>query len=223
MSNYFQQIPDFEYVSRLPDAKISDYIKVKNLFKRGELRPDIFQDLATFEKYQIIGDDRPDNVANKFYQDSDLDWLVLICNNIINVQTEWPLMQRDFERFLLDKYETHAALEDIHHYETQEIKNSKGVVMLEKGLEVASDMTFSYYDWWLDEQQNITNANTVTAVTNYQYEEKIEDAKRNIYLLKTRYISLVIDDMEQLMTYKKGSTQYIDETLKQAQNIILYQ
>jgi len=223
MSNYFQQIPDFEYVSRLPDAKISDYIKVKNLFKRGELRPDIFQDLATFEKYQIMGDDRPDNVANKFYQDSDLDWLVLICNNIINVQTEWPLMQRDFERFLLDKYETHAALEDVHHYETQEIKNSKGVVMLEKGLEVESDMTFSYYDWWLDEQQNITNSNTVTAVTNYQYEEKIEDAKRNIYLLKTRYISLVIDDMEQLMTYKKGSTQYIDETLKQAENIRLYQ
>ena len=223
MSNYFQQIPDFEYVSRLPDAKISDYIKVKNLFKRGELRSDIFQDLATFEKYQIIGDDRPDNVANKFYQDSDLDWLVLICNNIINVQTEWPLMQRDFERFLLDKYETHAALEDVHHYETQEIKNSKGVVMLEKGLEVESDMTFSYYDWWLDEQQNITNSNTVTAVTNYQYEEKTEDAKRNIYLLKTRYISLVIDDMEQLMTYKKGSTQYIDETLKQAENIRLYQ
>ena len=223
MSNYFQQIPDFEYVSRLPDAKISDYIKVKNLFKRGELRSDISQDLATFEKYQIMGDDRPDNVANKFYQDSDLDWLVLICNNIINVQTEWPLMQRDFERFLLDKYETHAALEDVHHYETQEIKNSKGVVMLEKGLEVESDMTFSYYDWWLDEQQNITNSNTVTAVTNYQYEEKIEDAKRNIYLLKTRYISLVIDDMEQLMTYKKGSTQYIDETLKQAENIRLYQ
>ena len=223
MSNYFQQIPDFEYVSRLPDAKISDYIKVKNLFKRGELRSDIFQDLATFEKYQIMGDDRPDNVANKFYQDSDLDWLVLICNNIINIQTEWPLMQRDFERFLLDKYETHAALEDVHHYETQEIKNSKGVVMLEKGLEVESDMTFSYYDWWLDEQQNITNSNTVTAVTNYQYEEKIEDAKRNIYLLKTRYISLVIDDMEQLMTYKKGSTQYIDETLKQAENIRLYQ
>ena len=222
--NYFDLFPDVELPSFSNKRNSSkDFIKVKNLFKRGELRPDIFQDLATFEKYQIMGDDRPDNVANKFYQDSDLDWLVLICNNIINVQTEWPLMQRDFERFLLDKYETHAALEDVHHYETQEIKNSKGVVMLEKGLEVESDMTFSYYDWWLDEQQNITNSNTVTAVTNYQYEEKIEDAKRNIYLLKTRYISLVIDDMEQLMTYKKGSTQYIDETLKQAENIRLYQ
>ncbi len=223
MANYFSYVPDFEYVSRLPDAKISDYITVKNLFKRGELRPDIFQDLSTFDKYQIMGDDRPDNVANSFYQDPTLDWLVLICNNIINVQTEWPLMQREFERFLLDKYETHAALEDIHHYETQEIKNSKGVVMLEEGLEVESDMTFSYYDWWLDTQQNITNGNTVSAITNYQYEEKIEDAKRNIYLLKTRYIGVVIDDLEELMTYKKGSTQYIDGTLKEAQNIRLYQ
>ena len=53
MSNYFKQVPDFEYVSRLPDAKISDYIAVKNLFKKAELRPDIFQDLSTFQKYQI--------------------------------------------------------------------------------------------------------------------------------------------------------------------------
>jgi len=38
MSNYFSKVPDFEYVSRLPDAKISDYITVKNLFKRVFLR-----------------------------------------------------------------------------------------------------------------------------------------------------------------------------------------
>ena len=41
MSNYFRKLPDFEYVSRLPDAKISDYITVKNLFKKNEIRPDI--------------------------------------------------------------------------------------------------------------------------------------------------------------------------------------
>ena len=155
MSNYFKQVPDFEYVSRLPDAKISDYIAVKNLFKKAELRPDIFQDLSTFQKYQIKGDDRPDNVAEDFYQDSSLDWLVLTCNNIINVQTEWPMSQRDFDRFLLDKYGTYANLESTHHHETLEVKNSKGVVMLEKGLEVESDFSFSYYDWWLKEQKQL--------------------------------------------------------------------
>ena len=223
MSNYFKQVPDFEYVSRLPDAKISDYIAVKNLFKKAELRPDIFQDLSTFQKYQIKGDDRPDNVAEDFYQDSSLDWLVLTCNNIINVQTEWPMSQRDFDRFLLDKYGTYANLESTHHHETLEVKNSKGVVMLEKGLEVESDFSFSYYDWWLKEQKTVATANLVTEVTNYQYEEKIEDAKRNIFLLKVRYLNLVTGDLEEIMTYKKGSTQYVDETLKRADNIRLYQ
>ena len=95
--------------------------------------------------------------------------------------------------------------------------------MLEKGLEVESDFSFSYYDWWLKEQKTVATANLVTEVTNYQYEEKIEDAKRNIFLLKVRYLNLVTDDLEEIMTYKKGSTQYVDETLKRADNIRLYQ
>ena len=81
MSNYFKKVPNFEYVSRLPDANISDYIPVKNLFKKGALREDIFQDLAFFTKYQVQGDDRPENVAFKVYNDSSLDWLVLAANN----------------------------------------------------------------------------------------------------------------------------------------------
>ena len=85
MSNYFNQLPDFEYVSRLPNAKISDYITVKNLFKRAFLREDIYQNLTFFTKYSIKGNDRPDNVAAEIYQDSTLDWLILLTNNIINL------------------------------------------------------------------------------------------------------------------------------------------
>ena len=106
MSNYFNLLPDFDYVSRLPDAKISDYIRVKNLFKKGIIREDIFQDVSFFTKYQIVGDDRPDNVAFKVYGDSSLDWIVLQSNNIVNIQTEWPLSQRNFDRFMLEKYNT---------------------------------------------------------------------------------------------------------------------
>ena len=124
MSNYFKQLPDFEYVSRLPDAKISDYIKVKNLFKKGKLREDIFQSVAVFEKYQIRGDDIPDNVAFDVYQDSKLDWLILACNNILNIQTEWPMRQTDFDRFMLEKYVSYDTLfNGVHHYETTEIRD----------------------------------------------------------------------------------------------------
>ena len=147
MSDYFSKVPDLEYVSRLPDAKISDYITVKNLFKKGTLREDIFQNLALFTKYQIKGEDRPDNVAFDFYGNEKLDWLVIHCNNIINIYTEWPLPQRDFDRYLLDKYETYDNLYNgIHHYETVEVKNSQGVVMLEKEKQVPSDFSITYYD-----------------------------------------------------------------------------
>ena len=91
MAGYFNLVPNFEYVSRLPNAKISEYIKVKNLFKKVNLREDIYQDLTYFTKYQIQGDDRPDNVAFEIYEDSTLDWVVLLANNIINIQTEWPM------------------------------------------------------------------------------------------------------------------------------------
>ena len=99
---YFRQVPNFDYVSRLADSKnISDYIQVKNLFKRGKLKDDIFNDLTFFTKYQIKGDDRPDNVAFDVYDDETLDWVVLLTNNILNIQTEWPLPHVAFNNYLL--------------------------------------------------------------------------------------------------------------------------
>ena len=134
MSNYFSKVPDFEYVSRLPDANISDYIPVKNLFKRGQLREDIFQDLAFFTKYKIRGNDRPDNVASEFYGDSQLDWLVLVCNNIQNIYTEWPMSQYNFNEYLLKTYGTYDNINATHHYETTQLKNSDNITIVPAGL-----------------------------------------------------------------------------------------
>ena len=106
-NRYFRNIPDFEYVNRTKDGQfISNYTQVKNFFKKGKLREDLFQDLTVFEKYSIRGDDRPDNVANEIYGDPTLDWVVLLSNNIINIYNEWPLNQQAFESYVLDKYKT---------------------------------------------------------------------------------------------------------------------
>ena len=221
MSSYFQRVPDFNYVSRLPDSKIGDYIRVKNLFKKGKLREDIFQNLAFFEKYKIVGDDRPDNVAFEIYDDSSLDWLVLLSNNVLNVQSEWPLPQTDFDRFVLDKYGDYDTLYNgIHHYETTEVKNTQGVTIIPAGLQVDSSYSVSYYDFFTDLQ--ITTGNLAIPVTNYEYEEKVENDKRNIFILKSRYLNIVFDDMEEIMQYKKGSSQFVSESLKNGDNIKLY-
>ncbi len=239
MSNYFKRIPNIDYVSRLPNAKIGDYMKVKNLFKRGVLRDDIFQDLAVFTKYEINGDDRPDNVAFDFYGDSSLDWLVLLCNNIINIQSEWPMSQKSFDNYLINKYTQSGDSETdtydriyngVHHYETKQIKNSNDVEILAEGLTASPEYTLTYYDWLVSgyvtlskADDEIYNTSLLTQITNYQYEEKIENDKRNIFLLKPLYVSLVIDDLSDMMKYKKGSTEYISKSLKKAENIRLYQ
>jgi Base plate wedge protein 53 len=221
MSNYFSRLPDFEYVSRLPGARISDYITVKNLFKKGELRKDIFQNVAFFTKYQILGNDRPDNVAFEVYDDSSLDWLVLTCNNVINIQTEWPLPQQQFDNYVLDKYGDYNTLYNgIHHYETVQEKNSQGVTIVPAGLEVQSNYSVSYYDYFIDSQ--VTKNNLVVPITNYEYEERLENNKRNIFLLKPRYLNVVFDDLDEMMTYEKGSTQYVSENLVRGDNIRLY-
>jgi hypothetical protein len=221
MSSYFQRVPDFNYVSRLPDSKIGDYVRVKNLFKKGKIREDIFQNVAFFEKYKIVGDDRPDNVAFEVYDDSSLDWLVLLSNNILNIQSEWPLPQTDFDRFVLDKYGDYNTLYNgIHHYETEEVKNTQGVTIVPAGLQVDSSYSVSYYDFFTDLQ--VTTGNLATPITNYEYEEKVENDKRNIFILKPRYLNIVFDDMEEIMQYKKGSTQYVSESLKTGDNIKLY-
>jgi hypothetical protein len=221
MSSYFQRVPDLNYVSRLPDSKIGDYIRVKNLFKKGKLREDIFQNLAFFEKYKIVGDDRPDNVAFEIYNDSSLDWIVLLSNNILNVQSEWPLPQTDFDRFVLDKYGDYDTLYNgIHHYETEEVKNRQGVTIVPAGLQVDSSYSVSYYDFFTDLQ--VTTGNLAIPVTNYEYEEKVENDKRNIFILKPRYLNIVFDDMEEIMQYKKGSSQFVSESLKNGDNIKLY-
>jgi hypothetical protein len=221
MSNYFSKVPNFDYVSRLPNAKISDYIRVKNFFKRAKLREDIFQELAFFERYTIEGDDRPDNVAFKVYDDSTYDWVVLVSNNILNIQSEWPLPQRDFDRFVLEKYGDYDTLYNgIHHYETEEVKNSSGVTIVPTGLEVQDGYSVSYYDYLLEQQ--IQTGNLAIPVTNYEYEESLNNQKRQIFVLKPFYLNVVINDQESILPHKEGSSQYVSEDLVKGDNIRLF-
>ena len=219
---YFRNLPNFEYVNRTEDGKSEgDYTTVKNLFKRGKLREDIFQDTTFFTKYSIEGDDRPDTVANKVYGDPRLDWVVLISNNIIHIQNEWPMSQADFNTYLTEKYDDDTTLySGIHHYEANEVADGRGVVIIPKGMRVGVAQSVTYYDYF--SSQSVTVTDIALPVTNYTHEAKINDDKRNIFLLKPQYLNIVFDDLEEIMEYKKCSTQYVNGTLVRGENIRLY-
>ena len=219
---YFRQLPNFEYVNRLKDnTEISSYLPVKNLFKRFVINPDYFEDINFATKYKIVGDDRPDNVAQKIYGDPTLDWLVLVANNIINVETEWPLSQSGFYNFLLDKYGSEGQLEETHHFETKQVKNTRGQVVVPAGLEVPEDYSITYFDSGTQNRQ-VTATGITSAVSNLTYETRIQDKRRNIYLIKPSYVQRVVQDIFDQNRYKDGSTQFIDESLSKGDNIRLY-
>ena len=216
---YFRNVPDFNYVSRLEGQKnISDYTRVKNLFKRVKISEDLFNELSYFTKYKIVNDERPDQVAYKIYGTQEYDWIVLLSNNILNIQSEWPLSNESFEKYMYSKYGTEDKFYAVHHYETKEITDSIGRVVVRGGLEVPSNYTISYYD----SGQQVTRQDTTVAVTNYEYENNIQDDLRSIYLIKPEYLNLVIQDIDTLMPVKPGSTQYVNDNLVQGDNIRLY-
>ena len=221
MSNYFSYLPNLEYVNRIPsEQNISSYTEVKNLFKRVKLSNELFQDLTNFTKYQIVGDERPDNVANKIYNNSNYDWIILLSNNIINIQDEWPMSNRTFELYMNKKYGV-TNYDNIHHYESIEVKDSSNnYTVLKKGLEVPSDYSITFYDGALGRMSTVTDTNV--GVTNYEYESKIQDDKRNIFLLRSELIQTVIRDIKSLMEYKDGSTQFVNRSLVKADNINLF-
>ena len=219
---YFSNLTEFIYINRTKDGRSEgDYSIVKNFFKRARLRDDIFQDLTFFTKFTVAGDDRPDNVANTVYDDPSLDWVILLSNNIVNVQSEWPLGQAAFNTYITEKYGDETTLySGIHHYESREVQANDGTIIIPSGQRVSIGQSVSFFDE--DSSQQIVRTDVAMPITNYAFEEKLNDEKRNIFVLKPIYLNILFDDIDQIMRNKKGSTQFISETLVRGDDIRLY-
>ena len=211
---YFRELPNISFLSRLPNASTNeDYITVKNLFKRAKIRTDINNAITAFDYYQILDNQRPEVVASKLYGDPELDWVILITNNITNVRDQWPLNNNDLYNYMIDKYDTEEALSNIHHYETTEVKDEYDRLVVPSGLEVDSNFTVTYTKF----NNTVSTVSPVKQVTNYEYETNINEEKRKIRVLKPAYLSVVITDLRNIMKYDQSS-QYLNQTTKQSYN-----
>lgn len=208
---YFRELPNLLYPSYLNDKKSSlDYTEVKNLFRRVKLRDDLQNILTLFNKYQIPEGSRPELVAEEFYGDPELDWVVILTSGVINVRDEWPLSDRDLYNFAYEKYG--SDLNNIRLYETKQIKDSQGRLILPAGKVVDANFTIP------NPNNPLTTLNPVTGISNYEYEVRKNNEKRNIYLLKPKYLQKFLNDMRKIFTYQKSS-QYINERYIKTENL----
>ena len=211
--SYFRELPNLEYPSFLSDKNSSlDYIEIKNIFRRIKLRDDLENALTLFDKYEIPMGYNPYMVADEVYGSPELDWVVLITAGIINVRNEWPLSDSDIYDFALDKYG--GDINATRFYETKEIKDSDERIILPKGKVVDSNFVFTYYD---NGRQSVSGTNVRTGISNYEYEVRINEDKRNIHLIKLGYLQQFLNDMRDIMVYDK-SPQYVNETTVRTEN-----
>ena len=212
---YFRELPDVQYQSFLSDAISSqDYLRVKNLFRRNKLRDDLQNVFTLFNKYEIPEGARPDTVAEEFYGSATLDWVVLMTAGIINVRDEWPLSNYQLYKYAENKYSV-ENLSDINYYETKEVKDSNGRLILPAGKDVNEDFTLNYSD--NGSKVSVSGISVRRGVSNWEYETIKNNKKSSIYLLKQGYLQQFLNDMREIMIYGISS-EYVNESLIRTEN-----
>ena len=209
---YFRELPDLEYQNFISNSISSQsYVKVKNLFRRNKLRDDLQNVFTIFNKYEIMEGARPDTVAEEIYGDDQLDWVVLLTAGIINVRDEWPLSDREIYDFVESKYGL-ANINSNHHYETKEIKDSIGRLILPSGQVVDSNFSVTYSE--NGTYVTPTSSNTISGVSNYEYEVLKNNKKRSIFVLRSQYLQQFLNDMRDIMVYQQSSERINDKLIR---------
>ena len=205
---YFSLIPNISYDEKpisYPFSE-SDYVTAKNFFRRYRINEDVFSNTVYFKKYPISDGQRVDALAQEAYGDPYYDWVILLVNNMVNSQYDWPMTNYEVYKVLESEYET--PYETIHHYETDTIGPYKA------GQRV--DETFYNGTHKINVDGNIVtkNGNEICRpVTIAEWFHSENEKKREIYLLKPQYLQSFVDDFRRQNLYKKDAN-YISQRLK---------
>lgn len=221
--SYFRELPDILYQSNLLHKTSSqEYIAIKNIFRRVKIQDWIQDNVRFFTKYTIRDGERPDTMAERLYGSPDRDWIVILTAGITNIKNDWPLSNYDLYRYVEAKYGN--DLNAIHHYETIEVRDNNGKLILPAGQRVDQNFTIptpydsgipgvtpNFYVAVRPKSSNIdyravnSDINPVTGISNYEYETQLNESKREIEVMKPSYLQQFLNDMRELMSYKESS------------------
>ena len=228
--SYFNKLPNILYQSPLPNKQSTgDLIEIKNIFRRSKLYDYLKDNVSLFNKYVIRDGERPDTIAEDVYGSPQYDFVVILTAGITNIIDEWPLQDYQMYDLALNKYGTETEMNEVHHYETYEIKDSKGRQILPPNLIVDVDFKmdgsslryptnrFTLISQAGNTQLDDKNEYTITdniarPVTNFEHEINENEKKRNIDLLRVGYLQTFVNDLKDVVRYSKSSN-YITSSL----------
>lgn len=206
---FFKIVPNISYDEKpisYPFSE-SDFVVAKNFFRRYKINEDVFQYAVFFKKYTIVDGERPETLAEKAYGDQFLDWVILLTNNMVNAQYDWP--RSNYEMYKIVEEEFDDPYSEINHYEIRET-----IGQYQAGLHV--DETFYNGTHKVNVNDTVTtkNGNEIASpVTVAEYYQAENEKKREIYLLKPRYLDSFVADFKRKNLYKKDDN-FISQRLK---------
>ena len=170
--SYFSNFPVIPYDAE-GNGKLKD---VTNLLRRVVVRTKIEENTSVFDTYDVKEGETPEIIAHKLYGDINLHWVILLFNKVKDRYHDWPMTQRQFDLFMIDKY-GQENINAVHHYEISQ----------ESGHETTK----------IDIGQTNTLYPSATLVTNYEYEQMLQDKKRKIKLLDPRYVDQFVAEFKE--------------------------
>lgn len=187
MSNYFENFPKTDYDILKDGTKRTSV----NILLRFRVLEKLAPRSTIYYQYDVQDGDRPDTIAAKYYGDSNLDWLVMIVNNIFNVDYDWPMEYTKFRKFIVSKYGSLAASQSEVHHREQILRALSYTTVGEKLNEIAVEVDQTTYDSLAP-----TSRREVTA---YDQEVRLNDARRSIKILDKNYLARVLDEVEDIL------------------------
>jgi hypothetical protein len=205
MSKYFNYFPKTVY--SLDNTNNVDV--VTSIVSRFSFESSFRDNTAVYYEYNVQDSDTPEIIANKFYGDSEKHWVVLMLNQIVDPQFDWPLDQRTIISFINEKYSANAsagqsgitwAQANIHSYYKVETRTTNSTnTELQTKLQVDSNtyanVAASTTNLLLEDGNSITITISKETKTYYDYEVEQNETKRTIKLLKPEFVSPIEDEL----------------------------
>ena len=207
MSKYFNYFPKTFYKL---NENSNDVDAVTNITARFGFEQAFKNNSAVYYEYDVQDSDTPEIIANKFYGSPERHWAVLMINDIVDPQFDWPLDQRTIISYIDEKYSANASVgqsgttwaqANIHSYYKVETRttNSTGTELQSK-LEIDSNtyanVAATTSNLTLDDGNSITITTTKETKSYYDYEVEENEAKRTIKLLKPEFVSSIEEELK---------------------------
>ena len=173
----------FSSVPLIPYDSVGNYNfkEVTNLLRRVRLRAKVKENTSIFDTYDFKQGQTPEMIADKLYDDPQLHYVVLMVNDITDRFHQWPMSAFQFEQYVKDKYDDPNG---IHHYEvTQSSGDTTKKIWVENDVDTNPD-------------GSLVIAATATAITNFEYEQRLQDDRSQIRLLDPQFLDLFVEEFE---------------------------